>query len=511
MLSESLLFVLIAAVGIPGGIITGYYARKVWAARKIDSIEARLKQAVDDTKTKEKEILLEAQDKAYKIVDEAKKEERHRRDELRHLQSRLEKRETIFDQKLLDLEKNQKRVGEKASHIEKIRKEIEHIKEQQMAKLERIADLSKEEAKRVLLEHTERTMKDELMQRMKRLEEEGQKQIEVKTKNLIAATMQRLASPVTAETTTSIITIPSEDMKGRIIGKEGRNIKAIESLTGIEIIIDETPDSIVISGFNPVRRQLAKKALEKLMSDGRIHPGRIEECVEQARKELALEMRKAGEDASFEVGVAGLDPKLLQILGRLKFRTSYGQNVLRHSIEVALIGGLLAEELKANIVECKKAGLLHDIGKAVDHEVQGTHMEIGYDILRRKFNMSEEIAFHCIAHHEDAPRTLEQAIVKAADAISGSRPGARKDTYEQYVQRLEELEGIAKGFQGVEKAYGIQAGREIRVFVTPDKVDDFKAKELAHDIANQIQQELQYPGEIKVTLIREKRVIEYAR
>ena len=282
-------------------------------------------------------------------------------------------------------------------------------------------------------------------------------------------------------------------------------------MTGVEIIIDETPDSIVISGFNAVRRQLAKRALEKLMSDGRIHPARIEESVNLARKELALEMRKAGEDAAFEVGVAGLDPKLLQILGRLKFRTSYGQNVLRHSIEVALIAGLLAEELKANVVECKKGGLLHDIGKAVDHEVQGTHMEIGYDILRRKFNMSEEIAYHTIAHHEDNMRTIEQAIVKTADAISGSRPGARKDTYEQYVQRLEELEGIAKGFPGVEKAFGIQAGRELRVFVTPEKVDDFKAMELARNIADQIQQDLNYPGEIKVTLIREKRVIEYAR
>ena len=511
MVFENFIFLILALVGIPGGIIVGIYTRKVWAGKQIDSIESKLKNLIAETKTKQKEILIEAQEKAFKITEDAKQEELKRREELRHIQGRLEKREATFDQKLLDLEKNQRRLTERASHIDKIRKEIETIREQQVAKLERIAELTREEAKRVLLDNVERKMKDDILLRIKKLEDEGQEMIDTKAKNLISIAMQRLASPVTAESTTSIVSIPSEDMKGRIIGKEGRNIKALENLTGVEIIIDETPDSIVISGFNPIRRQLAKRALEKLMSDGRIHPARIEESVETARKELAVELKKAGEDAAFEVGVAGLDPKLLQILGRLKYRTSYGQNVLRHCTEVALISGLLAEQLGANVAVCKKAGLLHDIGKAVDHEVQGTHMEIGYDILRRKFNLPEEIAYHTIAHHEDNPKTIEQAIVKTADAISGSRPGARKDTYEQYVQRLEELEGIAKGFQGVEKAFAIQAGREIRVFVTPEKVDDYQATNLARDIADQIQEELKYPGEIKVTLIREKRVIEYAR
>lgn len=511
MLFDNLIWIVIAAVGIPGGIITGYYARKVWAAKQIDSIEAKLKILIDETKVKQKEILIEAQDKAYKIVEEAKTEESKRREELRHIQSRLEKRETIFDQKLLDLEKNQQKINERTSHVEKIRKEIETIREQQLAKLERIAELTREDAKRVLLDNTERKIKDDILLRIKKLEDEGSEQIEAKTRNMISLAMQRLASAQTAESTTAVVTIPSEDMKGRIIGKEGRNIKALENLTGVEIIIDETPDSIVISGFNPVRRQLAKKALEKLLVDGRIHPARIEEAVEQSRKELAVELRKAGEDAAFEVGIAGLDPKLLQILGRLKFRTSYGQNVLRHSIEVALIAGLLAEELHADVSEVKKGGLLHDIGKAVDHEVQGTHMDIGYDILRRKFNMPESVAYHTIAHHEDNVKTIEQAIVKTADAISGSRPGARKDTFEQYVQRLEELEGIAKALPGVDKVFAIQAGREVRVFVSPEKVDDFQAKTMARDIADQIQNELNYPGEIKVTLIRERRVIEYAR
>jgi ribonuclease Y len=511
MFFSNLIWLIIAAVGIPGGVIMGYYARKVWAAKQINSIEGKLKSLIDETKVKQKEILLESQDKAYKIVEEAKQDEAKRREELRHIQSRLEKRETIFDQKFVDLEKNQQKITERANHLEKIRKEIEGLREQQMAKLERIAELTRDDAKRVLLDNIERKSKDDLMLRMNKLENEAQEEMDMKAKNMIANAMQRLASSHTAETTTSIVTIPSEDMKGRIIGKEGRNIKALENLTGVEIIIDETPDSIVISGFNPVRRQLAKKALQKLMVDGRIHPARIEESVDQARKELAVELKKAGEDAAFEVGVAGLDPKLLQILGRLKFRTSYGQNVLRHSIEVSLIAGLLAEELHANVAECKKGGLLHDIGKAVDHEVQGTHMEIGFDILHRKFNMPEAVAYHCIAHHEDNVKTLEQAIVKTADAISGSRPGARKDTYEQYVQRLEELEGIAKAFQGVEKVFAIQAGREVRVFVTPEKIDDFQSKTLAREIADQIQKDLNYPGEIKVTLIREKRVIEYAR
>ncbi|MBI5467370.1 MAG: ribonuclease Y, partial [Candidatus Kerfeldbacteria bacterium] len=304
--------------------------------------------------------------------------------------------------------------------------------------------------------------------------------------------------------------LPSEDMKGRIIGKEGRNIKALEALTGVELIIDETPDSIVISGFNPIRRHLAKRVLEKLMSDGRIHPGRIEDTVEHVKKEMANDMKKAGEEAAYEVGVAGLDPRLLQLLGRLKYRTSYGQNQLRHAIEVSLLAGLIAEEIGANVAVAKKGGLLHDIGKAIDHEVQGGHPQLGYEIMK-KYNLPEDIAYIAIAHHEDSPKTLEGAIVKVADAISGARPGARKGTYENYVQRLDELESAAKSFAGVERAFAIQAGREIRVFVRPEEIDDYAAVKLAADIAKKIESELQYPGEIKVTVIREKRIIEYAR
>lgn len=498
-------------VGTLGGILVGYFARKVWASKQVEGAEAKLQKALEDAKQQEQELLYKAKEKALKVIDDAKREESERRKEMQHLQSRLEQRESTFDQKLMQLEKNQNSLQDKENHLDNIRKELEQVREQQVAKLEKIAVLTKEEAKRVLLDATERDMKDELTDRIRKFQEQSSEELDKKAKELIGLAIQRVASPHTAETTTTIVQLPNEEMKGRIIGREGRNIKALELMTGVEIIVDETPESIVVSGFSPVRRQVAKRALDRLMSDGRIHPGRIEDMVEQAKKEIAQDMKKAGEEAAYEVGLAGMDPKLLQLLGRLKYRTSYGQNVLRHSVEVATLAGLLAEELNANVSVCKKGGLLHDIGKALDHDIQGTHPEIGYDILRRKFKMPEEIAYQCISHHEDQPATLEGCIVKAADAISGSRPGARKDSIEEYIKRLEELEKVATSFEGVEKAYAIQAGREIRVFVTPEKIDDYAAIKLAREIANNIEKELQYPGEIKVTVIREKRVIEYAR
>ncbi|MEK7570134.1 MAG: ribonuclease Y [Patescibacteria group bacterium] len=498
-------------VGTLGGILVGYFARKVWAGKQVEGAEAKLQKALEDAKVQEQELLFKAKEKALKVIDDAKREEAERRKEMQHLQSRLEQRESTFDQKLMQLENSQKSLQDKENHLENARKELENVREQQVAKLEKIAALSKEEAKRVLLDATERDMQDELADRIRKFQEESSEELDKKAKELIGLAIQRVASPHTAETTTTIVQLPNEEMKGRIIGREGRNIKALELMTGVEIIVDETPESIIVSGFSPVRRQVAKRALDRLMSDGRIHPGRIEEMVEQAKKEVAQDMKKAGEEAAYEVGLAGMDPKLLQLLGRLKYRTSYGQNVLRHSVEVATLAGLLAEELNANVSVCKKGGLLHDIGKALDHDIQGTHPEIGYDILRRKFKMSEEIAYQCISHHEDQPKTLEGCIVKAADAISGSRPGARKDSIEEYIKRLEELEKVAMSFEGVEKVYAIQAGREIRVFVTPEKIDDYAAIKLAREIANNIEKELQYPGEIKVTVIREKRIIEYAR
>ncbi len=504
--------VLIIGVGIAAiiGLVAGYFVRKFWSKQSISSAEAKADKLIVAAKNKEKEILLVAKDKSIRLIDEAKKEEKERRREIQHLQSRLEKREEVFDKKILDLESKQQTLRDEEAKLQENEAVLTKIREQQMEKLEKIAGLKQEEARRVLLDNIEKRSKDVLYERMKKMEKLSEEELEQKAKSLLSLVIQRCASSHAAETTTTTVTLPSDEMKGRVIGREGRNIKTIENLTGVEIIVDDTPGVILVSGFSPIRRHLAKRALDKLISDGRIHPGRIEETVEQAKKELALDIKKAGEEAAYEVGVAGLDPKLLQILGRLKYRTSYGQNVLRHSIEISFIASMIAEELGANVAICKKGGLLHDIGKAVDHEVQGAHTDIGYDIMK-KFGLSEEIAYIAIAHHEDAPKTLEGVIVKVADAISGARPGARKDTYENYLQRLEELEKVATMFAGVDKAYAIQAGREIRVFVKPDKIDDYETKKLAREIADRIEEELKYPGEIKVTAIRENRIIEYAR
>jgi len=509
-MEETFIWLIIAVVGLPGGMLVGWVGRKMWAAKQIDTAEAKLQQLIQDAKNKQREILIQAKDKALKVIDDAKKENESQKEELRHIQGRLEKRENLFDQKLINLEDKQQKLYDKASRLEEAKREILKIKEQQMAKLEKIAALSKEEAKKVLLENTENEIKDELVQRISKLQKQSSEQLDLEAKNMLSRVIQRCASPHTAETTTTVVNLPSDEMKGRIIGREGRNIKTLEQLTGVEIIVDDTPEAIVVSGFSPIRRHLAKRTLEKLIQDGRIHPGRIEETINEAKKDLALDIKKAGEEAAYEVGIAGLDPKLVQIVGRLKYRTSYGQNILRHSIEVANLSALLAEELGANVAIAKKGGFLHDIGKAVDHEIQGTHPEIGRDI-GKKFGLTQEI-INCIAyHHEDKPPTLESLIVKVADAISGARPGARKDTYEQYLQRLSELEDVAKSFDGVEKTYAIQAGREVRVFVVPEKIDDLQAIKLAKGIAKKIEEELRYPGEIKVNVIRETRIIEYAR
>lgn len=492
------------------GLAVGYAIKKLMLKDSLAHADKKAHELVEDAKNKQRELLLEAKDQAIKIIEEAKSEERDRRKDLQDSQSRIEKRESLFDSKILEFESKQQKLGEHLEKINLAKEEIKKIKEEQMAKLESVAHLTEGEAKELLVKNVEDRMKDELLGRIRKIETESTDELDRRAKNILATVIQRVASSHTAESTTMIVNIPNDEMKGRIIGREGRNIKTIENLTGVEIIVDDTPDSIMVSGFNPIRRNLARRVLDKLIVDGRIHPARIEEVVAMAKKELAMDIIKAGEDAAYEAGVVGLDPKLIQILGRLKYRTSYGQNQLRHALEVSHLASMLAHELGANVNVCKKGGLLHDIGKALDHEVQGGHPEIGYDLMK-KFGMPEEIAYMAIAHHEDSPRTIEGIIVKCADAISGSRPGARKDSYEQYVQRLEELEGVATSFDGVEKCYAIQAGREIRVFVTPEKLDDYASKMLARDIANKIQNELKYPGEVKVTLIREMRIVEYAR
>ena len=500
----------LAVICLVGGFLVGYILRKQLAKNRKDSIEAKIEKMLIEAKGKQKEILLAGQEKAIKLLEDAKNEAKQLRQETENAKRRLEKREAMFDQKLLELENQKQGLADKVDRVNKIKEDITKIRDDQSAKLESIANLTKAEAEKMLLDNTERAIAENLVHRINKLEQEASEEWDKKAKELLSLVIERCASSHAQETTSSVVDLPNDEMKGRIIGREGRNIKTIEQLTGVEIIIDDTPQAITLSSFSPIRRQVAKKAIEKLIFDGRIHPARIEETIKEAKEDIALEIKKAGESTVYELGIAGLDQKLVQILGRLKYRTSYGQNILNHSLEVANLSALLAEELGADVSVAKKAGLLHDIGKAVDHEVQGTHPEIGRDICK-KFGLSEEIISAVYSHHEDKPGSLIGIIVKVADAISGARPGARKDSYENYLQRLEELEGIANSFGGVEKVYAIQAGREVRVFVSPDNIDDLGAVKLAKDIAEKIENELKYPGEIKVNVIREKRVVEFAR
>ena len=492
------------------GLVFGYFTRKQWAKNRKGTIEEKIEKLITDAKAKQKEILLKGQEKSIEILEEAKKEAKHERQDLEEAKRRLEKRESLFDQKLMDLENRKQDLADKADKINKVKEEINKVKEEQLTKLEKIAALTKGEAEKILMDNTEKSIASNLVNRINKLENEASEELDRKAKAILSNVIERCASSHAQESTSSVVDLPNDEMKGRIIGREGRNIRTIEQLTGVEIIIDDTPQAITLSSFSPIRRQVAKKTLEKLIFDGRIHPARIEETIKEAKQEIALEIKKAGDNAVYELGITGLDPKLIQILGRLKYRTSYGQNILNHSIEVANLSALLAKELGADVSIAKKGGLLHDIGKAVDHEVQGTHPEIGRDICR-KFGISEEIIKPVAEHHFDKPSSLEAIIVKVADAISGARPGARKDSYENYLQRLEELENIAKSFDGVDKVYAIQAGREVRVFVAPDEIDDLGSIKLAKSIAEKIEEELKYPGEIKVNVIREKRVVEFAR
>ena len=510
-------------LGFMVGALIGYIIRKQVAKATNANAEARAEQILSEAKSKQQEVLqeaknkrqeltLEAKEAAIKIIEEAKREETSRRNELQEIQKRLEKREELFDQKLIEFEDKKTKLEEKTKVVEERKEQIEAIKEEQAQKLQEIASLTKAEAEERLMHAVEETSREALMSRIRKLEQMTEEEIETHGRKVLSLAISRFASSQCVDTTTTSVELPTDEMKGRIIGKEGRNIKAIEMQTGTEIIVDDTPNMITVSGFSPIRRQVAKRALDILIKDGRIHPARIEEAVVEAKKALAQDIKKVGEEALYALGipVSSIDPKLISVLGRLKYRTSYGQNVLQHSIEVAQVSAMMAEELGADVFVCKKGGLFHDIGKAVDHDMQGAHPEIGYNIMK-KFGFPEEIAYQSIAHHEDKPRTIEGSLVKAADAISGSRPGARKQSFEQFIQRMEELEKTAAGFDGVEKAYAIQAGREVRVFVQPQQIDDLTSYKLARDIANKIEAELQYPGEVKVTVIRETRAIEFAK
>lgn len=515
--------ILVTCAGIIAGGALGYFIRAVRAKQNVSSAEARAERILEEAKSKEalaleqaksqeQRLLLEAKEKALAIVAEGQKELQEKMKSLDSAHERLAERERRFDETLIDVERRKESLEQAKLAVASAQQAVELKKTEADQRLAEIAGMNKDQALSVLMEKIERDHQDALLERVRKMDLVTEEELEARARKVLSLAIQRFASSHVADATITYVELPSEDMKGRIIGKEGRNIKAIEHQTGCELIIDDTPGVISISGFSPVRRQVAKRALELLMKDGRIQPARIEEAIKEAKNDLAKEMKKAGEDALYELGipVPSIDPKLIAILGRLKFRTSYGQNVLQHSLEVARIAGMIGEELGMDPFPLKKGGLFHDIGKAVDHDMQGAHPQIGYNIMK-KFGFPEDLCYQSIAHHEDRPRTIEGVIVKAADAISGARPGARRNSVEEYIQRLQNLEAVASGFEGVEKAYAIQAGREVRVFVEPGIIDDYKAYEMAKNIAHKIEKELTYPGEVKITVIREKRVIEFAR
>lgn len=499
----------VIAAGI--GAVSGYFLRRQIALSQKGSIELDLKKQLVEAEEKTKTIILEAEQKAAEILKASREDAKEKEEKNRKTEERFIKKEELLDARQIENDKQVEEVKKRIEEVKAIKEKIVALEQEKTAELQKIARLTHEEAKEELLRSVEKNNEEDILVRTHKLENAGEEALEDKAKSMLATVVQRLAASVSADMFTNHVIIPSDEVKGKVIGKEGRNIKAFERETGVEVLVDDAPGSITISSFDPVRRQVARVALEKLVADGRIQPAKIEKEVEDAKKEINKIIKQKGEEAAYECGVIGLDPRVIAILGRLHFRTSYGQNVLAHSVEMTHIAGMLAEELGANVSVAKAGALLHDIGKAVDHEVQGTHVEIGRRILQ-KFGVSEDVVKAMQAHHNEYPyETVESIIVQTADAISGGRPGARKDNVENYIKRLQELEGIATSFGGVEKAYALSAGREIRVFVHTDKVSDLQARNMARDIALKIEKDLKYPGEIKVNVIREMRAIEFAR
>jgi ribonuclease Y len=497
------------------GLIAGYYGRRLIAESRIgaaeDEVARLLDEAAKEAEARKKEILLEAKDEVHRNRQEAERDLRDRRKELDRTERRLIQKEEQLDKKTDNIEKKEQSLNDKVKDTEKTQADLQLILSQQLKELERLSGLSSEEAKDLLLYNIEQQMRQETAVMIKSIEAEAKEEANKRAKNVVTLAIQKCAADVVSETTVSVVALPNDEMKGRIIGREGRNIRTFETLTGVDLIIDDTPEAVILSSFDPIRREVARVALGNLVSDGRIHPARIEEMVEKAQKEIEQELKDVGEQAAFEIGAHGLHPELIKLLGRLKYRTSYGQNVLKHSIEVAYLAGIMAAELNVDTILAKRAGLLHDIGKAVDHEVAGPHVEIGVDLAKR-YHESKEV-IHCIeAHHGDVePQSIEAVLVQAADAISASRPGARRESLEAYIKRLEKLEAVAETFDGVDRSFAIQAGREIRIIVKPEEIDDLDAINLTRNIAAKIEETLDYPGQIKVVVIRETRAVEYAK
>jgi len=505
------LALLLALLAASAGIGFGYLLRLLISLGKKGSLELDIKQMELSSKEEAQRILAEAETQAEEIIQKTQKEFKEREDRVKKTEDRLVKKEEFLDKRTLDLDTEALHVKEKAAEIVSLREKAEALVEARQAKLSQVAGLSSSDAKNELLRNVQKEAEEDLLIRMQRLETEGEERLEARAKEILSTAIQRLAISTASAMMGTTVSLPSDELKGKIIGKEGRNIKAFERATGVEVIVDDTPNSITLSSFDPVRRAVAKLALDNLILDGRIQPAKIEEFVEKAVSETNKIIKEKGEEAAIECEVYNLDPKLVSILGRLYFRSSYGQNVLDHSIEMSHLAGMIARELGADVSTARAGALLHDIGKALDHEVSGTHVDIGRKILA-KFNISEDIIKAMQSHHEEYPyETVESIIVQTADAISGGRPGARRDTAERYLKRLGDLEAIALSYEGVEKAYALAAGREVRVFVLPDKISDLEAKKMARDIAIRIEDELKYPGEIKVNVIREARSIEFAR
>ena len=514
-MTNVVLAVIVGVIALIIGILAGYILRKSVGEKTIGGAEQTAKNLILDAENKaetiKKEIALKAKEDALKYKDEAEKEIKSRRSELSKSENRLNQKEESIDRKLENIERKEQSITAKEQNITKKQKDLDELHQKQVAELEKISGYSREEAKDILLQQVESEIRVEASQLIRDIESEARDEADKKAKEIIVGAIQRCAADHVAESTVSVVNLPNEEMKGRIIGREGRNIRAIETATGIELIIDDTPEAVILSGFDPVRREVARLALEKLIVDGRIHPARIEETVKKAEKEVNASIKEAGEQASYDVGIHNIHPELVKLLGRLKYRTSYGQNVLKHSEEVSHLAGLMAGELGMDVRLAKRAGLLHDIGKAIDHDKEGTHVDLGIEVLK-KYKESQAVIDAMAAHHGDyEAKTPEAVLIAAADALSAARPGARRETLETYVKRLQQLEEIANNIKGVDKSFAIQAGREIRVIAQPDKVTDAEMPMLAREIAKKVEEELDYPGQIKVNIVRETRAVDYAK